>query len=181
MEVEIPVEKIEVASVESEPEPVETTSESNEKESLDQPAKEQTEPKEEVKEEVKEEPKEETKKETKEEPKKEVKVEPKKEVKPKTRQQKKEDKQKAGTKIVKKMGNKGRYDSTNQLKTLIVMNVIADTKSFFSAQKLQKDIPGFFSSATVPDAVLSDNNIAAYLLMVGSSQKINNLINSQYE
>ena len=189
MEVEIPVEKIEVASVESEPEPVETTSESNEKESLDQPAKEQTEPKKEVKEEVKEEPKEEvkeepkeeTKKETKEEPKKEVKVEPKKEVKPKTRQQKKEDKQKAGTKIVKKMGNKGRYDSTNQLKTLIVMNVIADTKSFFSAQKLQKDIPGFFSSATVPDAVLSDNNIAAYLLMVGSSQKINNLINSQYE
>ena len=79
------------------------------------------------------------------------------------------------------MGDKGRYDTTNQLKTLIVMNVIADTKSFFSAQKLQQDIPGFFSSATVPDAVLSDNNIAAYLLMVGSSQKMNSLVNSQYK
>lgn len=201
IKVEAPVEKIEVVSVESEPEPVETTSESNEKESVDQPAKEQTEPKEEIKEEVKEEPKEEVKEEpkeetkeeikeevkeekkeeVKEEPKKEIKVAPKKEVKPKTKQQKKEDKQKAGTKIVKKMGDKGRYDTTNQLKTLIVMNVIADTKSFFSAQKLQKDIPGFFSSATVPDAVLSDNNIAAYLLMVGSSQKMNNLVNSQYK
>ena len=113
--------------------------------------------------------------------KKEIKVAPKKQAKPKTKQQKKEDKQKAGTKIVKKMGDKGRYDTTNQLKTLIVMNVIADTKSFFSAQKLQQDIPGFFSSATVPDAVLSDNNIAAYLLMVGSSQKMNNLVNSQYK
>lgn len=164
IKVEAPVEKIEVVSVESEPEPVETTSESNEKESVDQPAKEQTEPKEEIKEEVKEEPKEEVKEEpkeetkeeikeevkeekkeeVKEEPKKEIKVAPKKEVKPKTKQQKKEDKQKAGTKIVKKMGDKGRYDTTNQLKTLIVMNVIADTKSFFSAQKLQQDIPGFF-------------------------------------
>jgi len=173
MEVETPVEEIEVAAVKSEPEPVE------------EPVEEQPEPKEEVKEEpkeeVKEEPKEEIKKEVKEEPKKEIKVAPKKEIKPKTKQQKKEDKQKAGTKIVKKMGDKGRYDSTNQLKTLIVMNVIADTKSFFSAQKLQQDIPGFFSSATVPDAVLSDNNIAAYLLMVGSSQKMNSLINSQYE
>jgi len=173
MEVETPVEEIEVAAVEPEPEPVE------------EPVEEQPEPKEEVKEEpkeeVKEEPKEEIKKEVKEEPKKEIKVAPKKEIKPKTKQQKKEDKQKAGTKIVKKMGDKGRYDSTNQLKTLIVMNVIADTKSFFSAQKLQQDIPGFFSSATVPDAVLSDNNIAAYLLMVGSSQKMNSLINSQYE
>ena len=42
------------------------------------------------------------------------------------------------------MGDKGRYDTTNQLKTLIVMNVIADTKIFFSAQKLQQDITGFF-------------------------------------
>jgi len=170
MEVETPVEEIEVAAVEPE---VKTEAE---------PVEEQPEPKEEVEEveEVKEEPKKEVEK-VKEDPKEEIKVAPKKEAKPKTKQQKKEDKQKAGTKIVKKMGDKGRYDSTNQLKTLIVMNVIADTKSFFSAQKLQQDIPGFFSSATVPDAVLSDNNIAAYLLMVGSSQKMNSLINRQYE
>ena len=184
MEVETPVEEIEVAAVEPDAEPVEDTSESKPEPEPVEEVKEEVEevkeePKEEV-EEVKEEPKEEVE-EVKEEPKEEIKVAPKKEAKPKTKQQKKEDKQKAGTKIVKKMGDKGRYDSTNQLKTLIVMNVIADTKSFFSAQKLQKDIPGFFSSATVPDAVLSDNNIAAYLLMVGSSQKMNNLVNSQYK
>ena len=92
-----------------------------------------------------------------------------------------EEKQKAGTKIVKKMGDKGRYDNSNQLKTLIIMNVISDAKSFFNAQTMLQDTPGFFSSATVPDAVLSDNNVAAYLMMVGSSQKMNSLINSQYE
>jgi hypothetical protein len=79
------------------------------------------------------------------------------------------------------MGDKGRYDSTNQLKTLIVMNVISDTKSFFSAQKMLQDTPGFFSSIVVPDAVLSDNNLAAYLITMGSSQKMNALIDSQYK
>ena len=175
-EVEAPVEKIVVASTDSEPEPEPETETKEE-------VKE--EPKEEVKEEVKEEPKEETKEETKEEvkeePKKEVEVVKKKIVKPKTKEQKKEDKQKAGTKIVKKMGDKGRYDSTNQLKTLIVMNVISDTKSFFSAQKMLQDTPGFFSSIVVPDAVLSDNNLAAYLITMGSSQKMNALIDSQYK
>lgn len=145
MEVETPVEEIEVAAVEpevkTEAEPVEEQPEPKE-EPKEEVEEVKEEPKEEV-EEVKEEPKEEVEK-VKEDPKEEIKVAPKKEAKPKTKQQKKEDKQKAGTKIVKKMGDKGRYDSTNQLKTLIVMNVIADTKSFFSAQKLQKDIPGFF-------------------------------------
>jgi len=145
------------------------------------PVIEEEEPKEEPKEEVKEEPKEEVKEVVKEEPKKEVEVVKKKIVKPKTKEQKKDDKQKAGTKIVKKMGDKGRYDSSNQLKTLIIMNVISDAKSFFNAQTMIQDTPGFFSSATVPDAVLSDNNVAAYLMMVGSSQKMNSLINSQYE
>ena len=165
-EVEAPVEKIVVAEAEPEPETEPETKEEVKEE-----------PKEEVKEEVKEEPKEEVK----EEPKKEVEVVKKKIVKPKTKEQKKDDKQKAGTKIVKKMGDKGRYDSSNQLKTLIIMNVISDAKSFFNAQTMIQDTPGFFSSATVPDAVLSDNNVAAYLMMVGSSQKMNSLINSQYE
>ena len=44
-------------------------------------------------------------------------------------------KEKAAKKIVKKMGDKGRYDSTNQLKTLIVMQVLGDTKTFFDSQK----------------------------------------------
>jgi len=175
-EVEAPVEKIVVASTDSEPEP---EPETETKEEVKEEPKEEV--KEEVKEEPKEEPKEETKEEVKEEPKKEVEVVKKKIVKPKTKQQKKEDKQKAGTKIVKKMGDKGRYDSTNQLKTLIVMNVISDTKSFFSAQKMLQDTPGFFSSIVVPDTVLSDNNLAAYLITMGSSQKMNALIDSQYK
>jgi len=138
-------------------------------------------PKEEVKEEVKEEPKEEVKEVVKEEPKKEVEVVKKKIVKPKTKEEKKDDKQKAGTKIVKKMGDKGRYDNSNQLKTLIIMNVISDAKSFFDTQTMLQDTPGFFSSIVVPDAVLSDNNLAAYIMTMGSSQKMNQLIDSQYK
>ena len=39
---------------------------------------------------------------------------------------KKEAKQKAANKIVKKMGDKGKYDSQNQLKTLVVMQVLGN-------------------------------------------------------
>ena len=79
------------------------------------------------------------------------------------------------------MGDKGRYDTTNQLKTLIVMNVIGSSKSFFENQQQLRDTPGFFSDIVVPDGKLSDNNIAAYLMVVGSSQKMNSLIELQYE
>jgi len=168
-----PVEKVEVAEAENN-EPVEEVKEESSEEVKE-------EPKEEVKEEPKEEPKEEKKQEVKEEPKKEIKITPKKETKPKTKQQKKEEKQKAGTKIVKKMGDKGRYDSTNQLKTLIVMNVIADTKSFFSAQKQLKEVEGFFTDATLPDSNIPDNNLAAYLLYAGDGGIMNDMINLQYE
>tara|TARA_R100000900_G_scaffold143671_1_gene126859 strand:- start:15 stop:1361 length:1347 start_codon:yes stop_codon:yes gene_type:complete len=185
IEVEVPVEKIEVASAEPEPEPVEVTPEPEpEPEPQTDPEPEpepepESEPVEEVKEEPKEEVKEEPKEEVKEEPKKEIKVAKKKKVK--TEKQKKADKQKAGSKIVKKMGDKGRYDSTNQLKTLIVMNVIGSSKSFFENQQQLRDTPGFFSDIVVPDGKLSDNNIAAYLMVVGSSQKMNSLIELQYE
>jgi len=173
-EVEAPVEKIVVAEADPEPEP-----ETETKEEVKEEPKEEV--KEEPKEEVKEEPKEEVKEVVKEEPKKEVEVVKKKIVKPKTKEQKKDDKQKAGTKIVKKMGDKGRYDNSNQLKTLIIMNVISDAKSFFDTQTMLQDTPGFFSSIVVPDAVLSDNNLAAYIMTMGSSQKMNQLIDSQYK
>ena len=183
IEVEAPVEKIEVASAEPEPEPVEVTPEPEpepEPQTDPEPESEpESEPVEEVKEEPKEEVKEEPKEEVKEEPKKEIKVAKKKKVK--TEEQKKADKQKAGSKIVKKMGDKGRYDSTNQLKTLIVMNVIGSSKSFFENQQQLRDTPGFFSDIVVPDGKLSDNNMAAYLMVVGSSQKMNSLIELQYE
>ena len=175
IEVEVPVEKIEVASAEPEPEPVEVTPEPEPEPEPQTDPEPEPEPEPEPVEEVKEEPKEEVK----EEPKKEIKVAKKKKVK--TEKQKKADKQKAGSKIVKKMGDKGRYDSTNQLKTLIVMNVIGSSKSFFENQQQLRDTPGFFSDIVVPDGKLSDNNIAAYLMVVGSSQKMNSLIELQYE
>ncbi len=101
--------------------------------------------------------------------------------KPKTKVQKKEAKQKAGSKIVKKMGDKGRYDSANQLKTLIVMQVLGETKEFFSAQKIIPDTQGFFTSGVVPDAKINDNNFASFMLKGKSHVTMNALIDSQYK
>ena len=109
------------------------------------------------------------------------KVAEKKTEKPKTKEEKKEDaKQKAANKIVKKMGDKGRYDDSNQLKTLVVMQVLGDTKSFFNNQTQLQDTPGFFDSTKVPDAQISDNNAAAYFMIGGSNAKMDALTDLQY-
>mgnify|MGYP000102942052 FL=1 len=187
---EAPVEEIEVAAVE--PEPAESAPEPEpQKETVEQEPESQPEPEtqdepeaETQEEEVKEEPK---KEEAKPEPKKEetkkpvTKVAKKKVAKPKTKAQKKEAKEKAGSKIVKKMGDKGRYDSANQLKTLIVMQVLGDTKEFFSAQKMLPDIQGFFTSGVVPDAEIKDNNFASFMLTGKSHVSMNALIDLQYK
>jgi hypothetical protein len=104
----------------------------------------------------------------------------KKDSKPKT-ERKQEAKQKAATKIVKKMGDKGRYDDANQMKTLVVMQVLGDTKSFFNNQAQLQDTPGFFDSTKVPDAQISDNNIAAYFMIGGSDAKMDALTDLQYK
>ena len=134
-------------------------------------------------EETKEEP--ETKVAAKEEPKEEkqeaAKKEDKKEEPKQTKAQKKQDqKQKAGSKIVKNMGDKGRYDSTNQLKTLLVMQVLGNSKTFFNDQKLIQDTPGFFSDLIVPDTQISDNNFASFIMFGGSNVKMDALVDSQY-
>ena len=94
---------------------------------------------------------------------------------------KKEQKQKAAKKIVKKMGDKGKYDSVNQMKTLIVMQVLGNTKSFFESQQALNDRDGFFTDLTLPDTVISDNNIAAYLLFAGSDGLMNEMVDSQWQ
>ena len=71
-------------------------------------------------------------------------------------------KEKAAKKIVKKMGDKGRYDSTNQLKTLIVMQVLGDTKTFFDSQKELNDRMDFFTDYMIPDSKIQNNNIAQW-------------------
>tara|TARA_R110002153_G_scaffold259443_1_gene419139 strand:- start:286 stop:2037 length:1752 start_codon:yes stop_codon:yes gene_type:complete len=116
--------------------------------------------------------------EPKEQPKK---VAEKKTEKPKTKAEKKQDaKEKAASKIVKKMGDKGRYDDSNQLKTLVVMQVLGNTKNFFSNQAQLQDTPGFFDNKTIPDTTISDNNYSAYIMFGGSDAAHNALTESQY-
>ena len=89
-------------------------------------------------------------------------------------------KQKVANKIVKNMGDKGRYDETNQLKTLVVMQVLGNTKTFFDTQKTLQDTENFFDLTTVPDGVISDSNFAQYILFGGSDAAHSALVDSQY-
>ena len=154
--------------VESKPETVE--------EDIQEP---EMEPEPEQSEEVEESAPEEIKQEAKEtepKPKQDTKPEPKKIDKAKEPTAK----QKAATKIVKDMGDKGRYEADNQLKTLIVMQVLGDTKTFFDSQQRLKDVEGFFTNESLPDTILSDNNITQYLLFGGSNSLMDQLVDSQY-
>ena len=90
-------------------------------------------------------------------------------------------KEKAAKKIVKKMGDKGRYDSTNQLKTLIVMQVLGDSKTFFDSQKQLVDRQDFFTDYMIPDAKLQNNNIAQWFLFGGSNVKMDEMIMQQWQ
>jgi len=86
---------------------------------------------------------------------------------------------KAGNKMVKKMGSK-KYSSQNQVKTLVLMQVLGNTSTFFDPGKIVPDTPNFFTPTTLPDNSISDNNLAAYALIGGSDQVMDNLVNSQY-
>jgi len=109
--------------------------------------------------------------ETKEVEKAEVKEEPKKE---------ESAKEKAGKKIVKSMDDKKRYDATNQLKTLIVMQVLGNSKSFFQSQKLLEDRQGFFNNDVLADGEINYNLMGQYLLFVGSDGLHNEMVESQW-
>lgn len=90
-------------------------------------------------------------------------------------------KEKAAKKVMKKIDDKKRYDANSQLKTLVVMQVLGNTKSFFNDQQQINDRANFFTNLTLPDAVISDNNIAGYLLFGGSNQLMNEMIDSQWQ
>jgi len=150
-------------TVEEAPEEVEEVEEVEEtKEPEEEEAPEEVE---EVEEETKEEPK-------KEEKKEESKKEPKKEP---------SAKEKAASKIVKKIDDKARYDDVAQTKTLIVMQILGNTKSFFDTQKLMPDLEAFFTNETIPDNVIPNNNIGQYLMFGGSDSLMDQMIDSQYE
>lgn len=166
--VELEIEEIEIAEIEIEVE-IEAEIEA-EIETIEEPVEET------VEEAVEEQPVEETKEVA------EVKEEQKEEPKPEPKEVKKENsKEKAVKKIIKKIDDKQRYDSANQMKTLIVMQVLGNTKSFFDSQKQINDRVGFFTNATLPDSVISDNDIASYYLFAGSDGLMNDIIDSQWQ
>ena len=81
-------------------------------------------------------------------------------------------KEKVAKKIMSKMNDKSKYDSTNQVRTLAVMGVLGNSRSFFGTQATLQDTPGFFSGATIPDSTLPTNNIAQYLMFGGSNHAL---------
>ena len=176
MDLEMEVEDTVEAQPEVQEEPKTTTEAPNETES--------EETNEESVEEVKEESSEketeisESKEETNEQ---EIQEEEKKDEEVKTVDKKESSKEKAAKKILKKIDDKKRYDSTSQLKTLVVMQVLGNTKSFFEDQQQLNDRLGFFTDTTLPDSFISDNNIAGYLLFGGSDFLMNEMIDSQWQ
>ena len=89
-------------------------------------------------------------------------------------------KEKVAKKIMSKMNDKSKYDSTNQVRTLAVMGVLGNSRSFFGTQATLQDTPGFFSGATIPDSTLPTNNMAQYLMFGGSNQAHSEIVNSQW-
>ena len=127
----------------------------------------------------------EIKKEVEPEPEKEeivvAKKEPEKKVK--TKEQKKADKQKAASKIVKKMKSRASYyDDTSQQKTLIIMQVVSgNAKDFFLNQNQLQDIQGFFSNLpSIPDGNLGASP-NAFAFFGSRSQTMNEMIELQYK
>jgi hypothetical protein len=110
-----------------------------------------------------------------------TKVEKKEEPKEQPKKQTESKKEKAAKKIVEKMGDKGRYDSTNQLKTLIVMQVLGDSKTFFDSQKQLEDRLDFFTDYMIPDTKIENNNIAQWFLFGGSDGMMNDMIELQWQ
>ena len=164
---------------EQEPEPEPEVSEPEQEEVQDEPAKENTEePKEDVAKEpeAEESPSEVTENEDSKEDMEEAEDKDQDEVK-----KEEAKKEVAAKKILKKMGDKGRYDSANQLKTLIVMQVLGNSKSFFDSQQSLNDIEGFFTDNVIPDAELTTNNIAQYFLFAGSDGLMNEMIMQQWQ
>jgi len=190
-EVEIEIAEIEIAEIELELE-IETEIET----SIEEPVTEETttekvevevDTKEE--EQQQEEVQEEEEKETNEievaknEEKEPEQIEEQEEKKEETQEEKKEEssKEKAVKKIMKKMDDKKKYDDVNQTKTLVVMQVLGNTKTFFQDQQQLNDRVGFFSNVVLPDTVINDNDMASYFLFVGSDGLMNEMIDSQWQ
>tara|TARA_R100000808_G_C2155495_1_gene168222 strand:- start:721 stop:2544 length:1824 start_codon:yes stop_codon:yes gene_type:complete len=97
---------------------------------------------------------------------KEQKVEKKTAAKPKAKtkaQKKQAAKEKAAKKIVKKMGDKGKYSNANQAKTLVVMQVLGNTRTFFDNQIALPDATQFYTPTQIPGGKISDNELGSFM------------------
>jgi len=185
-EVEIEIAEIEIAEIEIELE-IETEIEATVEETTTEKVEVEVDTKEE--EQQQEEVQEEEEKETNEievaknEEKEPEQIEEQEEKKEETQEEKKEEssKEKAVKKIMKKMDDKKKYDDVNQTKTLVVMQVLGNTKTFFQDQQQLNDRVGFFSNVVLPDTVINDNDMASYFLFVGSDGLMNEIIDSQWK
>ena len=144
MEIEMEMEEVEVV----EPEPEETTEEPQEAQPEPEPEKPQTSQKEEDQKET---------------------VEEEKSSEPKV-----SEKEKAATKIVKKIDDKERYDDAAQTKTLIVMQILGNTKTFFDAQSTIVDTNvNEYLNKTIEDQY-------GMLFDMAQENTIQEMINGQY-
>ena len=83
-------------------------------------------------------------------------------------------KEKAATKIVKEIDDKERYDDTAQTKTLIVMQILGDTKTFFDTQSIIVDTDiNDYLSVTIEDQY-------GMLFDMAQENTIQEMINAQY-
>ena len=83
-------------------------------------------------------------------------------------------KEKAATKIVKKIDDKDRYDESNQMKTLIVMQILGNTKNFFDTQSTIQDT----NVNEYLNKTLEDNY--GVLFDIAQGQTMEEMINAQY-
>jgi len=84
-------------------------------------------------------------------------------------------KEKAATKIVKKIDDKARYDDAAQTKTLIVMQILGNTKTFFDAQTTIVDTNVTeYLNKTIDDQY-------GMLFNMAQDQTMNNMVNSQWQ
>ena len=193
-EVELEIQEIEIAEIEVEVMEMEIQVEAELELEIEEVVEETIEVTEDIKEEAPQEL--ESQKETKEEEtestnevveeKKEQPIEKEQEKKeevekPKEIAKKESSKEKAVKKIMKKIDDKKRYDDVSQTKTLVVMQVLGNTRTFFDTQQALNDRVDFFSDVTLPDTVISDNNIASYFLFAGSDGLMNDIIDSQWQ
>ncbi len=158
IEIEVEDTQPEIEEIKEEPEIVE-----NEPEETVEEAPEKVEEVEEAPEEIEEEVKEEPKKvEKKEEPKKESEKET-------------TSKEKAASKIVKKIDDKDRYDDVAQTKTLIVMQILGNTKTFFDTQSYIQDTNvEQYLNKTIEDQY-------DILFNMAQDQIMNDMVNSQWQ